>query len=365
MKKLALKSGFLYGEKLAQVFEYLKTRECAIPAVNVSSSHTINAALAAAARASSPIIIQLSHSGAAFFAGQSLDNKQHQSSILGAASVAMYVKSLAVAYGVPVIIHSDHCPKEKLAWVDGLLEIGQEYYEDFGEPLFSSHMLDLSKETLADNLKISAKYLRKLTQLEMALEIEVGLTGGEEDGLNNENAELSKLYSKPDDIWEAYEKLTPLGNVNIAAAFGNVHGVYQPGSVKLRPEILKNCQDLVVQNLHQQKKPSKTSKPINLVFHGGSGSEVDKIRESLKYGVVKFNIDTDTQWAFAQPVKKYMDKNDQYLHSQVGNKKDKKAPNKKYIDPRSWLAEAELGMTEKLVQLFDLLGSANKFEILD
>lgn len=362
MNKFKVESGFLYGERLMALFDFCKSNNCAIPAVNVSSSNTVNAALSAAAKAKSPIIIQLSHSGSAFFAGKSLVNDQHQASILGAASVAMYVKALAVAYGVPVIIHSDHCPKKKLVWVDGMLEIGQEYYADYGEPLFSSHMLDLSEETLEDNLKISARYLKKLAELEMLLEIEIGLTGGEEDGINNENAELAKLYSKPNDIWLAYERLNNLGNVNIAAAFGNVHGVYKPGSVKLKPEILRDCQRLAAQKLD---KNDKNFKPLNLVFHGGSGSDPLKIKESLKYGVVKFNIDTDTQWAFAEPIKKYMDKNDQYLHSQVGNKKDKSAPNKKYIDPRVWLAEGEDGMATKLTQMFELLNCTNKFEILD
>ncbi len=363
MNKLKIEPGFLYGEKLIELFDFCKSNSCAIPAVNISSSNTINAALNAAAQAKSPIIVQLSHSGSAFFAGKSLANDTHQASVLGAASVAMYVKALAIAYGVPVIIHSDHCSKKKLPWVDGMLEIGQEYYADYGEPLFSSHMLDLSEESLEENIKISAKYLKKLSELEMLLEIEIGLTGGEEDGVNNENAELAKLYSKPSDIWLAYERLNSLGNVNIAAAFGNVHGVYKPGSVKLKPEILRDCQNLAVEKL--AGKSSKNSKPLSLVFHGGSGSEPAKIKESLKYGVVKFNIDTDTQWAFAEPIKKYMDKNDQYLHSQVGNNKDKSAPNKKYIDPRAWLAEGEDGMSLKLVQMFELLNCTNKFEILD
>ncbi len=362
MNKLKLESGFLYGEKLISLFDFCKANNCAIPAVNVSSSNTINAALSAAAQVKSPIIIQLSHSGSAFFAGKSLDNSQHQASVLGAASVAMYVKALAAAYGVTAIIHSDHCPKKKLAWVDGMLEIGEEYYADYGEPLFSSHMLDLSEETVDDNIKISARYLRRLSELEMLLEIEIGLTGGEEDGLNNESAELTKLYSKPEDVLQAYERLNSIGNVNIAASFGNVHGVYQAKSVKLKPEILRDCQSLVSQKI---EKKDKNGKPLNLVFHGGSGSDPLKIKESLKYGVVKFNIDTDTQWAFASPIKKYMDKNDQFLHSQVGNKKDKSAPNKKYIDPRVWLSEGENGMTAKLVEMFELLNCKNKFEILD
>lgn len=362
----------MYGKKLLAVFDHCQANHCALPAVNVSSSNTINAALQAAAQARSPIIIQLSHSGSAFFAGSTLDNDQHQASILGAASVAMYVKSLAIAYGVPVVIHSDHCPKKKLAWVDGLLEIGEEYYRDYGEPLFSSHMLDLSEEPLEDNLKISANYLQRLATLEMLLEIEIGLTGGEEDGLNNEGAELAKLYSRPEDIWQAFAKLSPLGNVNIAAAFGNVHGVYQPDSVKLKPEILRECQKLVSQKLvanslsiNKRLRPNRTTQPLNLVFHGGSGSDPAQIKQAVSYGVVKFNIDTDTQWAFTSPVKKYMDKNDQYLHSQVGNKKDKTAPNKKHIDPRVWLAEGEQGMADRLVELFSILNCSNKFEILD
>lgn len=365
MNKLKIEPGFLYGEKLIALFDFCKSNNCAIPAVNVSSSNTVNAALSAAAQAKSPIIIQLSHSGSAFFAGKSLINDEHQASILGAASVAMYVKALAIAYGVPVIIHSDHCPKKKLAWVDGMLEIGGEYYSDYGEPLFSSHMLDLSEENVDENIKISTKYLKKMAALEMLLEVEIGITGGEEDGLNNEGVGLEKLYSKPEDVYKAFLTLSAFGNVNIAATFGNVHGVYADKSVKLKPEILKKCQEFAFDQMSKQAEFSKQSKPMNLVFHGGSGSDPTKIKESLKYGVVKFNIDTDTQWAFAAPIKKYMDKNDQYLHSQVGNNKDKSAPNKKYIDPRVWLAEAEDGMSNKLVQMFELLNCTNKFEILD
>lgn len=363
MNKLQIKSGFVYGEKLVGLFDYCKEVGCAIPAVNVSSSGTINAALAAAATAEAPIILQLSHSGSAAFAGFTLNNQDHQASILGAVSVAMYVKALALAYDVPVIIHSDHCPKNNLAWVEGLLSIGADYYQGYGEPLFSSHMLDLSVEPLAENLKISARFLRKMAELEMLLEIEVGLTGGEEDGLNNEAVASERLYSKPEDVYLAYEKLSALGNLNIAAAFGNVHGVYANKSAKLKPEILQQCQAYAVA---QAQNPVKVKdKPLSLVFHGGSGSDPAKIKAALKYGIVKFNLDTDIQWAFSRSVKIYMDKNDQYLHSQIGNNRDRFAPNKKYYDPRVWQAEGEKGETKRLLEMYRLLNCQNKFEILD
>jgi fructose-bisphosphate aldolase class II len=360
MDTFKVKSGFLYGQDLQRVFNFCKKNNCAIPAVNVISSHTINAALSAASQAQSPIIIQFSHSGSAFFAGKNLDNSDHKVSILGAASAAMYIKSLAQAYGVPVIIHTDHCPKENLPWIDGLVEIGEEYYKSYGEPLFSSHMLDLSQLSLQENIAISRKYIKKLDTLEMLLEVEIGLTGGEEDGLDNSKADHEALYSKPPDVFQAYQELRALGQVNIAAAFGNVHGVYKPGSVQLKPEILKQCQ------LFAQEKLKKTKEnPLNLVFHGGSGSDVSKIKQSLFYGIVKFNIDTDTQWSFTHPIKEYMDKNDQYLHSQIGNKKGADIPNKKQIDPRVWLYEGEQGMTTKLVEMYKVLKSYHKFEILD
>jgi fructose-bisphosphate aldolase, class II len=360
MAKHKIKSGFIYGQDLIRLFDFCKENNCAIPAVNVTSSSTINAALSAAKQAKTPIIIQFSHSGAAFFAGKNLENESYQASILGASSAAMYIKALAKAYEVPVIIHSDHCSKDKLSWVDGLLDIGLDYYDSYGEPLFSSHMLDLSQLSLKENLSISSKYMKKIDELEMLLEVEIGLTGGEEDGLDNSKADKEDLYSKPENVYQAFEKLSKLGSVNIAAAFGNVHGVYKPGSVKLKPEILDDCQKLAKKELR-----TKENKPLNLVFHGGSGSSTGKIKESLKYGIVKFNIDTDTQWSFTNPIKKYMDKNDDYLHSQVGNKKGKDKPNKKQIDPRVWLFEGEQGMTNKLLQMYKILNSSGKFEILE
>ncbi|MDH5533610.1 MAG: class II fructose-bisphosphate aldolase [Candidatus Pacebacteria bacterium] len=360
MAKHKIKSGFIYGQDLIKLFDFCNDNNCAIPAVNVTSSSTINAALSAAKKAKTPIIIQFSHSGAAFFAGKNLENESYQASVLGASSAAMYIKSLAQAYGVPVIIHSDHCSKEKLSWVDGLLDIGADYYESYGEPLFSSHMLDLSGLSLKENINISSKYIKKMDDLEMLLEVEIGLTGGEEDGLDNTKASKEELYSKPEDVFHAYNKLSSLGHVNIAAAFGNVHGVYKPGAVQLKPSILNDCQKLAKKELK-----TKQNKPLNLVFHGGSGSDTSKIKESLKYGIVKFNIDTDTQWAFTNPIKKYMDKNDEYLHSQVGNKKGKDKPNKKQIDPRVWLYEGEQGMTERLLNMYKILNTSNKFEILE
>jgi fructose-bisphosphate aldolase class II len=363
MAKHKIKPGFIYGQELIKLFDFCKENNCAIPAVNVTSSSTINAALSAAKQAQTPIIIQFSHSGAAFFAGKNLDNEGYQASILGASSAAMYIKSLAQAYGVPVIIHSDHCSKEKLAWVDGLLEIGLDYYKSYGEPLFSSHMLDLSELSLEENLSISTKYIRKINALEMLLEVEIGLTGGEEDGLDNTKAKKEDLYSKPADVYHAYNRLSRLGDVNIAAAFGNVHGVYKPGSVKLTPSILNDCQKLAREKLGNVVGVNK--KPLNLVFHGGSGSDPKKIKEALGYGIVKFNIDTDTQWEFTKPIKKYMDKYDDSLHSQIGNKKGKDKPNKKQIDPRVWLFVGEQGMTGKLLNMYKILNTSGKFKILE
>ncbi|NCN87520.1 MAG: class II fructose-bisphosphate aldolase [Candidatus Pacebacteria bacterium] len=360
MGKLKINAGFVFGQDLIRLFDYCKKNSCAIPAVNVTSSSTINAALSAASKASSPIIIQFSHSGAAFFAGKNLDNSDHQASIIGAASAAMYIKSMAQAYGVPAVLHSDHCPKEKLEWIDGLLDIGKDYYQTYSEPLFSSHMLDLSQLSLDENIQISKKYMKRMEELEMLLEIEVGLTGGEEDGLDNSAAKKEELYSKPADVFRAYQSLSKIGDVNIAAAFGNVHGVYKPGSVQLKPSILDECQQYA-----REKLNSKDKKILNLVFHGGSGSPTTKIKEALKYGIVKFNIDTDTQWSFTKPIKKYMDENDQYLHSQIGNEKGKDLPNKKQIDPRAWLYQGEEGMTQRLVEMYKVLNSVGKFEILD
>jgi fructose-bisphosphate aldolase class II len=356
MATLKLKPGVVTGKALLELFDYCRETACALPAVNVIGSHTANAALAAARTAKAPIVIQLSHGGAAFFAGKFLDNKAQQASIAGGIAGAHHIRTMAEAYGVPVIVHTDHAAKTLLPWIDGLLDAGEKYYELHKQPLFSSHMLDLSEESLEENLDICAKYLKRMQRLEMLLEIELGVTGGEEDGVDNSAIDNSKLYTQPADVLLAYDKLNPVGAFTVAASFGNTHGVYKPGNVKLTPVILKNSQ------VEIQKQRGTKEKPVNFVFHGGSGSTQEEIREAVSYGVVKMNIDTDTQWAFTQPIKKYMDERSAYLQSQLGNPEGEDAPNKKYIDPRAWLHLGEKGMAARLVDAFKDLDSFGKFD---
>jgi fructose-bisphosphate aldolase, class II len=357
MNALKLPPGIVTGNALRDLYAYCKSAQCALPAVNVIGSHTANAALAAAKQAKSPIIIQYSHGGAQFNAGKSLDNAQHQASIAGAIAGAHHVRTLALAYGVPVILHTDHCAKKLLPWVDGVIAAGEAHFKQTGAPLFSSHMLDLSEEPLAQNLEISKQYLTRMAKIDMTLEIELGVTGGEEDGVDNAGVDNSKLYTQPEDVLAAYDALHPVGSFIVAASFGNTHGVYAPGNVKLTPKILANSQTRV-------KADRKTDdKPVTFVFHGGSGSSPDEIREAVSYGVVKMNIDTDTQWAFLHPIKTYMDEKSAYLKSQLGNPEGADKPNKKHIDPRGWMYLGEKGMTARLVQAFQDLGATGKFEI--
>lgn len=356
MSKLKLKPGIVTGSALRELFDYLKSVEAALPAVNIIGSHSANAALEAARQAKAPIIIQLSQGGGQFYAGKFLDNSQQQASIAGSIAGAHHVRLLAEAYGVPVVLHTDHAAKKLLPWVDGMLAAGEAYFEKHGEPLFSSHMLDLSEEPLEENLEICAQYLQRMSKLNMTLEIELGVTGGEEDGVDNTGIDNSKLYTQPADVLAAYDKLKPLGAFTVAASFGNTHGVYKPGNVKLTPVILKNSQEEI------QKQRGTGPKPVDFVFHGGSGSSKEEIREAVSYGVVKMNIDTDTQWAFTHPIKKYMDEKDAYLHSQIGNPEGDDKPNKKYIDPRAWIHLGEKEMAKRLVQAFDDLGALGKFD---
>jgi fructose-bisphosphate aldolase class II len=341
---------------MQELFAYCKEAKCALPAVNVIGSHTANAALQAAKEAKAPIFIQLSQSGAQFYGGKALDNSAQQASIAGSISGALHVRTMAEVYGVPVVLHTDHCAKKLLPWVDGVLTAGEAYFAKNGEPLFSSHMLDLSEEPLEQNLEICRKYLTRMAKLKMTLEIELGVTGGEEDGVDNSSVEHSKLYTSPEDVLRAYDVLGPVGNFTVAASFGNTHGVYAPGNVKLKPPILHDSQVFVERE--RKTKP----KPLNFVFHGGSGSTPEEIHEAVSYGVVKMNIDTDTQWAFTQPVKKFMDEKSAYLQAQLGNPEGPDKPNKKYIDPRGWLHLAEKGMAARLVEAFKNLGSFGKFE---
>ena len=357
MNALKLPPGIVTGNALRDLYAYCKSAQCALPAVNVIGSHTANAALAAAKQAKSPIIIQYSHGGAQFNAGKSLDNAQHQASIAGSIAGAHHVRTLALAYGVPVVLHTDHCAKKLLPWVDGVITAGEAHFKQTGAPLFSSHMLDLSEQSLAENLEISKQYLTRMAKIDMTLEIELGVTGGEEDGVDNAGVDNSKLYTQPEDVLAAYDALSPVGSFIVAASFGNTHGVYAPGNVKLTPKILANSQTRV-------KADRKTDdKPVTFVFHGGSGSSPEEIREAVSYGVVKMNIDTDTQWAFLHPIKTYMDEKSDYLKSQLGNPEGPEKPNKKHIDPRGWMYLGEKGMTARLVQAFQDLGATGKFEI--
>ena len=357
MANLKLKPGVITGEALKELFAYCKEVDCALPSVNVIGSNSANAAMAAAREAKAPVIVQFSHTGAQFIAGKSLDNSTHQASISGSIAGALHVRTLAKTYGVPVVLHTDHCAKKLLPWVDGVLAAGEEYFAKNGEPLFSSHMLDLSEQSLAENLEISASYLKRMAKMNMTLEIELGITGGEEDGVDNSGVEHDKLYTSPEDVLKAHDILSPIGSFTVAAAFGNTHGVYAPGNVKLKPPILRDSQKYV-----QAQRKTKSPEPISFVFHGGSGSSQAEIREAVSYGVVKMNIDTDTQWAFTHPIKAFMDEKGAYLLSQLGNPEGPDKPNKKFIDPRGWLYLGEKGFTARLVQAFKDLDSFQKFE---
>jgi fructose-bisphosphate aldolase, class II len=353
---MKLKPGILTGKALNDVYDYCRETQCALPAVNVIGSHSAVSAIVAARESKAPIIVQLSHGGAQFFAGKALDNKDQKACIAGGIAGAHFVRSMAEAYGVPVVLHTDHAAKKLLPWIDGLLTAGEAFYEQTKQPLFSSHMLDLSEEPLHENLEISETYLKRMARMNMTLEIELGVTGGEEDGVDNSDMDNSKLYTQPSEVLAAYDKLNPVGSFTVAASFGNTHGVYKPGNVKLTPKILKNSQT------HIMEVRKTREKPVNFVFHGGSGSTKEEIEEAVSYGVVKMNIDTDTQWAFLKPIKDYMDAKDGYLKSQLGNPEGPDAPNKKYIDPRAWIHLGEKGMTARLVEAFKDLGAFGKFE---
>jgi len=342
---------FIYGKKLQELFQRAKIEGFAIPAVNVTSISTINAALETGKEMGKPIIIQFSHGGGQFIAGKSIDNSNHQASIQGAIAGAKYIHQIHDLYGVDVIIHSDHCAKKLLPWVDGLLLEGEKFYQENGYPLFSSHMLDLSTETLLENINTSKQYLTKLSNLEMHLEIEIGITGGEEDGVNNEGIENDKLYTQPQDVDQAFQELSQISpNFTIAASFGNVHGVYAPGNVHYKPIILKNSQSFI-----QNKLNLVDTKPVSLVFHGGSGATENIVREAIGYGVVKLNLDTDQQWAYWDGVRKYNQKFEPYLQSQLGNPEGDDKPNKKYYDPRAWLRAGEISFKDSLKAIWKCL----------
>ncbi|HDR03885.1 MAG TPA: class II fructose-bisphosphate aldolase [Candidatus Marinimicrobia bacterium] len=356
MSKPILEPGVLTGQKLFEVLQYAQENDFAFPAVNVIGSNTINAAIQAAKEAKSIIMIQFSNGGAHFNAGKFLDNSMQKAAIAGAVAGANHVRAMAKAYGVPVILHTDHAARKLLPWIDGLLDANEAYYAMHGEPLFSSHMLDLSAEDLDENIQTCKNYLERMAKSELLLEIELGVTGGEEDGVDNTGISNDKLYTQPEHVLMAYDALKEIGNFTIAASFGNVHGVYKPGNVHLNPIILKNSQEHI-RKVHNLDK----LQPVNFVFHGGSGSTPEEIKEAVSYGVIKMNIDTDTQWAFTSAVKQFMDDKDAYLHSQIGNPEGEDKPNKKYYDPRGWMHQGEKNFSKRLVQAFKDLNSENQF----
>ncbi|TSJ42413.1 class II fructose-bisphosphate aldolase [Fluviicola chungangensis] len=350
----SIKPGVASGDEVQEIFRYAKEKGFALPAVNVTSTSTVNAVMETAAKLNSPVIIQFSNGGAHFFAGKSLSNKDEQAAILGGISGAKHVHALAEAYGVTVILHTDHCAKNLLPWVDGLLDAGEQFFKETGKPLYSSHMLDLSEEPIEENITICKKYLARMSKMGMTLEIELGITGGEEDGVDNSDVDSSKLYTQPEEVAYAYEELMKVSpRFTIAAAFGNVHGVYKPGNVKLTPKILLNSQKYV------QEKFNTGHNPVDFVFHGGSGSTVDEIREAIGYGVIKMNLDTDLQFAFTEGVRDYVTSKIDYLKTQIGNPEGEDAPNKKYYDPRKWLREGELTFVKRLEQSFSDLNNIN------
>lgn len=347
--------GVVTGDGVQQIFAVAKENNFALPAVNVVGTNSINGVLESAMTAKSPVIIQFSSSGAAFCAGKGLKLEGHDASVLGAISGAGHVHRVAEAYGVPVILHTDHVAKKLLPWIDGMLEAGEEYYESTGKPLFSSHMLDLSAEDLEENIATCEKYLKRMAKIDMTLEIELGCTGGEEDGVDNTALDNSALYTQPEDVALAYKRLSEISDrFTIAASFGNVHGVYKPGNVRLEPSILDNSQKHIEQTL------GTGTNPVSFVFHGGSGSSRDEIREAISYGVIKMNIDTDTQWATWEGVMKYYKEKEAYLQGQIGNPDGEGKPNKKFYDPRVWLREGETSMAARLGAAFEDLNCVDR-----
>ncbi|KAI8142279.1 fructose-bisphosphate aldolase, class II [Fennellomyces sp. T-0311] len=347
--------GVITGDDVYRVIEYAQEHNFAIPSINVTSTSTVNAVLEAARDIRSPIMIQFSNGGADFFAGKGLDNTNQQASVLGSIAGAHYVRSVAKAYGVPVILHSDHCAKNLLPWFDGMLRADEEYFKAHGEPLFSSHMLDLSKETKEDNIRICVDYLKRMAPMKQWLEMEIGITGGEEDGVNNEDVENASLFSQPEDIWDIYKAFSPISKYfSIAAAFGNVHGSYAPGNVKLHPELLAKHQEYVKKQLGTDK-----DHPVFFVFHGGSGSTKEEIHEAVRNGVIKMNVDTDTQWAYWYGIHQFYEANKDYLQTQCGNPNGPEVPNKKYYDPRKWVREAEKSMYMRVQEACTDLGNVH------
>ncbi len=347
--------GVVTGADVQYIFKVAHANKFALPAVNVVGSSSINSVLEAAKLANSPVIIQFSNGGAAFNAGKGLKLEGLESAVIGAIAGAKHIHTLAEAYGVRVILHTDHAAKKLLPWIDGMLEAGEKHFAETGKPLFSSHMLDLSIESLEDNIAISKKYLERMSKIGMTLEIELGITGGEEDGVDHTGIDSSRLYTQPKEVCYAYEELGKVSpDFTIAASFGNVHGVYKPGNVRLQPEILKKSQEYIKNKLGLEEE-----RPVYFVFHGGSGSSYEEIREAIDYGVIKMNIDTDTQWAFWDGIRNYEAEKHDYLQSQIGNPEGDDKPNKKYYDPRVWLRKGEQSMIDRLIQAFEDLNAVN------
>jgi len=348
----AVKPGVVTGDDVQAIFKIAKENQFALPAVNVVGSDSINGVLEAAATVNSPVIIQFSNGGAGFTAGKGC---KENGAVLGAVSGAKHVHTMAAAYGVPVILHTDHAAKKLLPWIDALLDASEAHYKETGKPLFSSHMLDLSEETLEENVQTCAKYLERMSKIDMTLEIELGCTGGEEDGVDNTDLDESKLYTQPEDVAYAYETLTAISpRFTIAASFGNVHGVYKPGNVKLTPTILRDSQKYVAEKFGTDEKP------IDFVFHGGSGSSPEEITEAIGYGVIKMNIDTDTQWATWEGILNFYKENEAYLQGQLGNPGGADKPNKKFYDPRVWLRKGQESMVARVKQAFTDLNALDR-----
>ncbi len=349
------RAGVLHGQEVTDLFNDAKANAYALPAVNVIGTNSVNAVLETARELNSPVIIQFSNGGAHFFAGKGVTSEGQKGAIVGGISGALHVHEMAKAYGVPVVLHTDHAAKKLLPWIDGLLDAGEKHFKANGQPLYSSHMLDLSEEDLEENIETCGTYFKRMNKMGMTIEIELGVTGGEEDGVDNSDVDSSKLYTQPSEVAHAYEELLKVSpNFTIAAAFGNVHGVYKPGNVSLKPVILHNSQE------HIQKHFGTGAKPVNFVFHGGSGSSKAEIREAISYGAIKMNIDTDMQWAFWDGIRGYYQKNEGFLQSQIGNPEGSDKPNKKYYDPRVWLRKGEESFVTRLKSAFDDLNCINR-----
>lgn len=350
-----IEPGVLSGADVKEVYRIAKEHRFALPAVNVVGTNSVNGVLETARLVNSPVIIQFSNGGAHFFAGKSLSNDQQHAAIAGAVSGAHHVHMMAKAYGVRVILHTDHAAKKLLPWIDGLMDANEEHFNKTGKPLFSSHMLDLSEESLEENISISCSYLERMHKLDISLEVELGVTGGEEDGVDNTGIDSSKLYTQPEEVAQMYKALMSVSDqFTIAAAFGNVHGVYKPGNVQLQPVILKNSQ------AHIKSLYNTGENPVDFVFHGGSGSSREEIREAISYGVIKMNIDTDTQWAYWDGIRGFYQKNEGYLQGQIGNPEGDDKPNKKYYDPRTWLRKGEESMRDRLKLAFEDLNAIDR-----